>query len=180
MKRTNSPLPASTQLIRINRMGMCSASVFFSVKNHKYMEDRFWETELPFLSSVLSRPVLCTCIFWDGGVSPGWYSLGCVEISDPPGSWCWCSFVTVNSKFDFLWGFFSHITQVCLPGDGWAGQTNLAPISGHLFCLQHSLQALVSLLLTVLTLLAAVLIWALSPFCVVRAGLLEHIEKDCC
>lgn len=32
MKRTNSPLPASTQLIRINRMGMCSASVFFQSK----------------------------------------------------------------------------------------------------------------------------------------------------
>lgn len=36
MKRTNSPLRASTQLIRINRMGMCSASVFFSQKSQVY------------------------------------------------------------------------------------------------------------------------------------------------
>lgn len=179
MKCTNSPLHASTQLIRINRMGMCSASVFFQSKITSIWRIDFGKRNRLFLSSVLSRPVLYTCIFWDGGVSPGWYSLGCVEISDPPGSWCGCSFVTVNSKFDSLWGFFSLITQVCLPRDGWAGQTNLAPISGH-FCLQHSLQALVSLLLTVLPLLAAVLIWALSPFCVVRAGLLEHIEKHCC
>lgn len=104
---------------------------------------------------------------------------GCEEISNPPQvPRCGCSFVTVNSNSDFLWGcFIRH--QPGLPGGGWAGQASLSPISSD-FCLQLSLQALVSLLLTVPTLLAPVLIWALLSSSMLSTEPLKHMEIHCC
>lgn len=93
----------------------------------------------------------------------------------PPGSPMW---MTVNSNADFLWGcFIRH--QPGLPGGGWAGQASLSPTSSD-FCLQLSLQALVSLLLTVPALLAPVLIWALLSSSMLSKEPWKHMEIHCC
>lgn len=101
-------------------------------------------TDFLFICSIL------TCVvhlhFLCGWVAPGWYSLGCVEISDPPGSWC-------ELKVWISVGILLTHHPGMSPGDGWDGQANLAPISS-VFCMLHTLQALVSLLLTILPLLS--------------------------
>lgn len=101
-------------------------------------------TDFLFICSIL------TCVvhlhFLCGWVAPRWYSLGCVEISDPPGSWC-------ELKVWISVGILLTHHPGMSPGDGWDSQANLAPISS-VFCMLHTLQALVSLLLTILPLLS--------------------------